>query len=111
MSDPFTHVQTMNTCHLAAIAARLGRVIKWDPQQERIVGDVDICGLTSGEIGCLVLQHGDGRDPGVVGDTGERSQYLMRRTGGRDDHGRDTKGIGGIADEVYGIAKIERGRV
>ncbi len=39
VSDPFSHVQTMNTCHLAAIAARLGRVIKWDPKQEKIVND------------------------------------------------------------------------
>ena len=29
----------MNTCHLAAIAGRLGRKIKWDPVTERIVGD------------------------------------------------------------------------
>jgi hypothetical protein len=29
----------MNTCHLAAIAARLGRVIKWDPAQEKILSD------------------------------------------------------------------------
>jgi predicted dehydrogenase len=40
VSDPFSHVQTMNTCHLAAISARLGRVIKWDPHQEKITGDV-----------------------------------------------------------------------
>jgi hypothetical protein len=39
VSDVFTHVQAMNTCHLAAIAARLGRVIKWDPKKETIVGD------------------------------------------------------------------------
>lgn len=39
VSDVFTHVQAMNTCHLAAIAARLGRAIKWDPKAERIVGD------------------------------------------------------------------------
>ena len=39
VSDVFSHVQTMNTCHLAAIAARLGRVIRWDPQAEKIVGD------------------------------------------------------------------------
>jgi predicted dehydrogenase len=39
VSDVFSHVQTMNTCHLAAIAARLKRIIKWDPQQERIIGD------------------------------------------------------------------------
>jgi predicted dehydrogenase len=39
VSDVFSHVQTMNTCHLSAIAARLGRVIKWDPQAEQIVDD------------------------------------------------------------------------
>ena len=39
MSDVFTHVQTMNACHLAAIAARLGGTVKWDPVAERIVGD------------------------------------------------------------------------
>ncbi len=39
VSDVFTHVQTMNTCHLCAIAARLGRMIKWDPVNEQIVGD------------------------------------------------------------------------
>ncbi len=39
VSDVFSHVQAMNTCHLCAIAARLGRTIKWDPQAEKIVGD------------------------------------------------------------------------
>ncbi len=39
VSDVFTHVQAMNTCHLSAIAARLGREIKWDPKAEKIVGD------------------------------------------------------------------------
>jgi hypothetical protein len=39
ISDVFTHVQAMSVCHLSAIAARLGRVIKWDPQAEKIVGD------------------------------------------------------------------------
>ena len=39
VSDVFSHVQTMNTCHLCAIAARLGRVIHWDPQTEKIIGD------------------------------------------------------------------------
>ena len=29
----------LNTCHLSAIAARLGRTIKWDPQAEKITGD------------------------------------------------------------------------
>ncbi len=39
VSDVYSHVQMMNTCHLAAIAARLGRVIKWDPKAEKIVDD------------------------------------------------------------------------
>ncbi len=39
ISDVYTHVQAMNTCHLAAIAARLGREIKWDPKTEKITGD------------------------------------------------------------------------
>lgn len=39
VSDVYSHVQMMNTCHLAAIASRLGRTIKWDPKNEKIVGD------------------------------------------------------------------------
>lgn len=39
LSDVFSHVQAMSTCHLASIAARLGRVIKWDPKAEKIVDD------------------------------------------------------------------------
>lgn len=39
VSDVFTHVQALNTCHLAAIAARLNRVIKWDPKTETILND------------------------------------------------------------------------
>jgi predicted dehydrogenase len=39
LSDVDSHVQAMNTCHLSAIAARLGREIKWDPKKEEIVGD------------------------------------------------------------------------
>ncbi len=39
VSDTFSHVQAMATCHLSAIAARLGRTIKWDPKSEQIVGD------------------------------------------------------------------------
>ena len=39
VSDVYSHVQTMNTCHLCSIAARLNRVIKWDPKKEEIVGD------------------------------------------------------------------------
>lgn len=39
VSDVFSHVQMLNTCHLCTIAARLGRTIHWDPQNERILGD------------------------------------------------------------------------
>jgi len=39
VSDVFSHVQAMNTCHLCTIAARLGRTIRWDPKAERILGD------------------------------------------------------------------------
>jgi len=39
ISDVFSHVQALNTCHLCAIAARLNRVIRWDPKNEKILGD------------------------------------------------------------------------
>ena len=39
VSDVFSHVQAMNTCHLTGIAARLNRVIHWDPVAEKITGD------------------------------------------------------------------------
>ncbi len=45
VSDVYTHVQTMNVCHLAAIAARLGRVIRWDAKAESIVGDEQASGF------------------------------------------------------------------
>jgi predicted dehydrogenase len=34
ISDVFTHVQGLNVCHLAAIAARLGREVQYDPKTE-----------------------------------------------------------------------------
>ncbi len=39
VSDVFTHLQAMATCHLSAIAARLNRTIRWDPKAEKFVGD------------------------------------------------------------------------
>ena len=39
VSDVYSHVMAMSTCHLSAIAARLGRVINWDPATETILGD------------------------------------------------------------------------
>jgi predicted dehydrogenase len=39
ISDVFTHHRAMTTCHLANIAIRLNRTLKWDPKAEQIVGD------------------------------------------------------------------------
>lgn len=39
VSDPFSHIQAMAVCHLSAIAARLNRKLKWDPVNEKIIGD------------------------------------------------------------------------
>jgi predicted dehydrogenase len=39
VSDVHSHHRGLTTCHLASIAARLGRRLQWDPQAERIVGD------------------------------------------------------------------------
>jgi predicted dehydrogenase len=39
ISDVETHHRAMTTCHLANIAIRLGRELKWDPTAEKIVGD------------------------------------------------------------------------
>jgi len=39
VSDVFSHHRALSTCHLAGIAARLGREIQWDPAQQRIVDD------------------------------------------------------------------------
>lgn len=38
-SDVFSHHRALTTCHLAAIAARIGRTIHWDPNQERVQND------------------------------------------------------------------------
>ncbi|MBM4002153.1 MAG: Gfo/Idh/MocA family oxidoreductase [Planctomycetes bacterium] len=45
VSDVFSHVQAMTTCHLSSIAARLGRVIQWDPKAEKITGDAQAAGF------------------------------------------------------------------
>jgi len=47
VSDVFSHVMAMNTCHLTAIAARLGRTITWDPAAERITGDEQAAALAA----------------------------------------------------------------
>lgn len=49
VSDVYSHLQTMTTCHLCSIAARLGRKINWDPKAEQIVGDDQAAALTKRE--------------------------------------------------------------
>ncbi|QGJ72305.1 NADH-dependent dehydrogenase [Planctomycetales bacterium 10988] len=39
VSDVFTHHRILTTCHLANIAIRLGRPLRWDPKKEQILGD------------------------------------------------------------------------
>lgn len=39
ISDVFSHHRALTTCHLAGIAARVGRKIQWDPKTERVIGD------------------------------------------------------------------------
>jgi predicted dehydrogenase len=39
VSDVYTHHRTLTTCHLANIALRLGRTLKWNAEAEQIVGD------------------------------------------------------------------------
>jgi predicted dehydrogenase len=39
ISDVHSHHRALSTCHLAGIAARLGRKITWDPQAEKVIGD------------------------------------------------------------------------
>jgi hypothetical protein len=39
ISDVETHHRTMTCCHLCNIALMLGREVRWDPDQERFVGD------------------------------------------------------------------------
>jgi predicted dehydrogenase len=41
ISDVYTHHRAITTCHLANIAMRLGRRLKWDARTEQIVGDED----------------------------------------------------------------------
>jgi predicted dehydrogenase len=47
VSDLYSHLQVMNTCHLCAIASRLGRKITWDLKSERILNDDMAAGLAS----------------------------------------------------------------
>ncbi|MFM7930632.1 MAG: gfo/Idh/MocA family oxidoreductase, partial [Pirellula sp.] len=39
ISDVFSQHRSVSTCHLANIAIRLGRPLRWDPQNEMCVDD------------------------------------------------------------------------
>ena len=41
ISDVHTHHRALTTCHLANIAIRLNRPLKWDADKEEIVGDTE----------------------------------------------------------------------
>lgn len=49
ISDVFSHHRAMTTCHLCNISIRLGRVLKWDPVAEQILGDDEANGWQSRE--------------------------------------------------------------
>ena len=49
ISDVHTHHRAMTTCHLANIAIRLGRPLKWDPEKQEIVGDAEARKMQSRE--------------------------------------------------------------
>ena len=39
ISDVWTHNRMLEICHLANIAIRLDRELKWDPKKREIIGD------------------------------------------------------------------------
>jgi predicted dehydrogenase len=49
ISDVYSHHRAISTCHLAGIAARLGRPIEWDPKNEVILNDKQAQGFVARE--------------------------------------------------------------
>jgi predicted dehydrogenase len=47
ISDVWSHHRSISTCHLANIALRLDREIKWDPAKEAVIGDEEAQTFTS----------------------------------------------------------------
>ena len=50
ISDVHSHHRALSTCHLAGIAARLGRKLAWDPAKEAIVDDPQAQGFCRREM-------------------------------------------------------------
>jgi len=49
ISDVYTHHRMLTTCHLANIAIRLDRTLKWNPKTEQIIGDKEAQSFQSRE--------------------------------------------------------------
>ena len=47
ISDVFTHVNTVNACHMANIAMLLGHKVRWDLARQRFIDDADANALMS----------------------------------------------------------------
>lgn len=49
ISDVWSHNRMLEICHLSNIAMRLGRSLKWDPDQREIIGDDQASGFLARE--------------------------------------------------------------
>ncbi|MEL6108677.1 MAG: Gfo/Idh/MocA family oxidoreductase [Planctomycetota bacterium] len=49
ISEPCSHHRALTTCHLAGIAARLGRKLQWDPVKQQVTGDPQAQSLVARE--------------------------------------------------------------
>lgn len=47
VSDVFSHIHSVNACHMANIAMRLGRKVRWDPAAKDFVGDAEASAMRS----------------------------------------------------------------
>ena len=50
VSDVFTHHRSVSSCHLCNIGMLLGRKLRWDPANERFVGDDEANQMLSRDI-------------------------------------------------------------
>ena len=47
ISDVYTHVNSVNACHMANIAMLLGRKVRWDLKQQQFIDDAEANALMS----------------------------------------------------------------